>query len=158
MALFRDNRRIRPAKDGNGFELRLTEDERELLARLPLELVELLEVDPKDDPAVARLFPDAYSPLDADLNDEYKRLMSDDLRDRHRAALETIAEDAHATRISAERLYSWMTGLGQLRLVIGSRLGVSEETEPDDSPEHALYGYLSYLQEQAVEALSTTLP
>lgn len=157
MPLFRDNRAIRPAKNGQGFELRLTEDERELLARLPLELVELLELDPKDDPGLARLFPDAYTPLDADLNDEYKRLMTDDLRDRHREALETIASEAHSTVLTADQLYAWMTGLGQLRLVVGTRLGVSEETDPDDSPEFALYGYLSYLQEQAVEALSTTL-
>lgn len=158
VGLFRDNRAIRPAKDGNGFELRLSEDERELLARLPLELVELLELDPRDDPGLARLFPDAYSPLDAELNDEYKRLMTDDLRERHREALETIAQDADATRISAQQLHAWMTGLGQLRLVIGTRLGLSEDFEPDDSPEYSLYGYLSYLQEQAVEALASILP
>ena len=51
-----------------------------------------------------------------------------------------------------------MTGLGQLRLVIGTRLGLSEDFEPDDSPEYSLYGYLSYLQEQAVEALASILP
>jgi hypothetical protein len=154
--LFRDNRVIRPAKNG-GFELRLSAEERDLLARLPLELVELLELDPKDDPAVARLFPDAYAPTEAEFNDEYQRLMNEDLRDRHRAALESIAADAHATTLSADRLYAWMTGLGQLRLVIGTRLGVTEDTEPDDSPEFALYGYLSYLQEQVVEAMTTTL-
>ncbi len=157
MALFRDNRPIRPNKKGDGFELRLSENERELLARLPLELVQLLDLDPADDPGLRRLFPDAYSPLDQEHNDEYKRLMHDDLRDRHREALETLASDAHATVISAERLYAWMTALGQLRLVIGTRLGVTEDTDPDDSPEFALYGYLSYLQESVVEAMSTTL-
>lgn len=158
MGLFRDNRSIRPAKNGAGFELRLTDDERELLARLPLELVELLELDPKDDDGLARLFPPAYSSvMDAEHDEEYQRYMREDLRDRHRIALETLAEDAHATVISADRLYAWMTALGQLRLVIGTRLGVTEETEPDDSPEFALYGYLSYLQEQVVEAMTTTL-
>ena len=71
--------------------------------------------------------------------------------------LNDCATDAHETVISADRLYAWMTALGQLRLVIGTRIGVTEDTEPDDSPEFALYGYLSYLQEQVVEAMSTTL-
>ena len=56
-----------------------------------------------------------------------------------------------------------MTALGQLRLVIGTRIGVTEDMRPDEFDDpirgaaFALYGYLSWLQEQAVEALSSTL-
>ena len=169
MGLFRDDRRIRPSKSG-GFDIRLTDDERALLASLPGELVELLDAtagDPdalKNDPGLARLFPDAYSAADADLADEYRRLMTDDLRERHRGALETMAAGAHAERVTADELYAWMTALGQLRLVIGTRIGVTEEMSPDDVADDdpsaaafALYGYLSWLQEKAVEALASTL-
>jgi hypothetical protein len=142
---------------GDGFTLRLPIAERELLASLPGQLVELLDEGDDEDPAVARLFPDAYSAADADLAEEYRRLMNDDLRDRHRAALETLAAGAHAEHVSAEDLYAWMTALTQLRLVIGTRIGVTEEWEPDeDDPAAGVYGYLSWLQEQVIAALSST--
>lgn len=168
MALFRDDRRIRPAKNGDGFEVRIPTAERELLASLPGELVELLDSsagDPaalKDDPALARLFPDAYTAVDQGYGDEFRRLMQDDLRDRHRASLETMAAGAHAERLTHDELYAWMNALGQLRLVLGTRLGVTEDMEEihADDPRantFAIYGYLSWMQEQAVEALATTL-
>ncbi len=170
MALFRDDRRIRREKHGNGFEIRLPDTERELLASLPTELVELLDQsvgDPtamEDDPGLARLFPDAYTAVDTGFNDEYRRLMTDDFRDRHRASLETLAAGATATRIDAAELHAWMTALNQLRLVLGTRLEVTEDLDlrdiTEDHPQagaYALYSYFSWLQEQAVEALSSTL-
>lgn len=150
---------ITPEPSGDGFSISLSTEERELLASLPLQLVELLEEnDQENDPALARLFPDAYTAADTGFNDEYKRLMEDDLRDRHRAALETIATTAASNHLTHDELYAWMTALTQLRLVIGTRIGVSEDTDPDDdSPGYNLYGYLSWLQEQVVEALSQQL-
>ena len=62
---------------------------------------------------------------------------------------------------------SWEPGYGleSLRLVLGTRLDVTEamlahDLDPADPrlPELELYGYLSWLQEQAVEALSAGLP
>jgi len=168
MALFGDDRRIRPAKSGNGFDIRLPDMERELLASLPGELVELLDSSAGDpdamteDPALARLFPDAYTAVDTGFNDEYRRLMTEDLRDRHRVALETLAAGAQTNHIDTEELHAWMTALASLRLVIGTRLGVTEDMDEIDENHpnvqgFALYSYLSWLQEQAVEALSSTL-
>jgi hypothetical protein len=168
--LFRDDRRIRPAKNGDGFEIRLPDAERDVLASLPGELVELLDQtagDPdalRDDPALARLFPDAYTAADTDLADEYRRLMTDDLRERFRVALETLASCARAERVDTEQLHGWMTALTQLRLVLGTRLGVTEDLHIEDvadddaaAPAFHLYAYLSWMQEQVVEALSSTL-
>jgi hypothetical protein len=148
-------------RKGDGFVIKLPEEERELLASLPGQLVELLDAsagdaDAMSDPALARLFPDAYSAADGDLADEYRRLMTDDLRDRHRASLETLAAGAHAERVGEGELYAWMTALTQLRLVLGTRLGITEDAiPPDDEPAYAVYSYLSYLQELVVEALSS---
>ena len=148
-------------RKGDGFVVKLPEEERELLASLPGQLVELLDAtagDPEamQDPALARLFPDAYSAADADLADEYRRLMTDDLRDRHRASLETLAAGARAERVDEGELYAWMTALTQLRLVLGTRLGITEDMiPPDDDPAYGVYSYLSYLQELVVEALSS---
>jgi len=148
-------------RKGDGFVIKLPEEERELLASLPGQLVELLDATAGDpeamhDPALARLFPDAYSAADADLADEYRRLMTDDLRERHRSSLETLAAGARAERVDEGELYAWMTALTQLRLVLGTRLGITEDMiPPDDEPAYAVYSYLSYLQELVVEALSS---
>ena len=146
---------------GDGFVIKLPEEERELLASLPGQLVELLDATAGDatalsDPAIARLFPDAYSAADSDLADEYRRLMTDDLRERHRSALETLAAGARAERVDEGELYAWMTALTQLRLVLGTRLGVTEDTiPPEDDPAYAVYSYLSWLQEEVIDALSS---
>ena len=55
-----------------------------------------------------------------------------------------------------------MTALNDLRLVLGTRLDVSEDTvevEPDDddAPAYAVYGYLSYLLGEVVDALADGL-
>ena len=151
-------RSIQRAKKGDGFDVRLPAEERELLASLPGQLVELLAEPDLEDPAVARLFPDAYSAADTDLADEYRRLMAEDLRDRLVSALDALSSSAHAERVTADELYGWMTALTQLRLVLGTRLGVTEDAAlPDDDPAYNVYGYLSWLQEQVVEALASTL-
>ena len=149
-------------RKGDGFTIKLPEEERELLASLPGQLVELLDATAGDtaalsDPALARLFPDAYSAADADLADEYRRLMTDDLRERHRASLETLAAGAHAERVDEGELYAWMTALNQLRLVIGTRIGITEDEFPDrELPAYAVYDYLTFLQDQVIDALSST--
>lgn len=148
-------------RKGDTYVVRLPGEERELLASLPGQLVELLDAtagdaDALSDPAIARLFPDAYSAADGDLAEEYRRLMTDDLRERHRASLETLARGAHADRVDEGELYAWMTALTQLRLVIGTRLGITEDEYPDPTePAYAVYDYLTYLQDQVIEALSS---
>lgn len=170
MALFRDNRRIRRAKGRDGFDVRLPDDERELLTSLPGQLVELLdeaagnEALMRDDPALARLYPDAYGEADREHAEEFRRLMNEDLRERHRGALEVLAATATRDHLDAEELHAWMSAINQLRLVLGTRIGVTEEMDRDDIGEdhpnfgaYNLYGYLSWLQEQVVEALSSQL-
>lgn len=147
---------IEPVADG--FDLHLSIDERELLASLPGQLVELLDANDPDDPALQRLFPDAYSAADSDHAEEYRRLMTEDLRERHRIALETLAAGAHAEHLSGDDLYAWMTALTQLRLVIGTRIGVTEDWEPEaDDATAGVYSYLSWLQDQVVAALAQQL-
>ena len=63
--------------------------------------------------------------------------------------------------LSAEEADAWLRGLNDLRLVLGTRLDVTEETDFErelDTSERgrqlAVYAYLTWLQEQFVEALS----
>ncbi len=154
-------RRIQRDRNG-GYRLRLPRAERELLASLPSQLRELLK-DGSGDPALRRLFPPAYLE-DTEADDEYRRLMREELLDGKLAALRIVEETAFAERLDAEELAAWLGALESLRLYLGTLLDVTEESyesAPDpndpDAPMVALYGYLSWLQEQTVEALSGEL-
>jgi hypothetical protein len=140
-------------EDG-GVLLRLSPEERALLVGLATELRSQLDAG-TDDASFKRLFPPAYE----DDQDEqaYRELAGDELLNGRRRALELLAETARADRLSAEEADAWLRALNDLRLVLGTRLDVEEGTLLDDpqTPELAVYGYLSWLQEQLVAALST---
>ena len=158
--MLRDDRRIERTRQGE-IRLRLPRAERDLLRHLRAELGQLLENAP-DDPSLRRLFPPAYDD-EAD-EAEYRRLMHDDLTAGRRRALEVVEETANRDRLSAEEAEAWLTALNDLRLVLGTRLDVREDTlldalDPHDprAPDLSVYAYLSWLQEQLVEALGAGL-
>lgn len=138
------------------YQLNLGAAERELLAALAPQLRELL-ADPTQ-AGLERLFPPAYGDeADAERQEEYRRYMQDDLAERHGAALEVLASTARADELDAAQMEAWMRALNHLRLVIGTRLGVTEDddTAGADDPDHQVYYLLGYLQESVVEALSS---
>jgi hypothetical protein len=148
--------RVRRTRRGD-FELRLPAGERELLRSLPRQLREAL---PTDDPGVARLFPPAYAD-DPDREADYQLMVHGDLMEEHLAALQVMEETIDARRLSLEQVAAWLSALNDLRLVLGTRLNVTEETyeqgmHPQDpnTPAHALFFYLGWLEEQVVEALA----
>lgn len=91
-----------------------------------------------------------------DKQDEYRRLMQEDLVERHREELETLATTASAESLTEEQLLAWSRALNSLRLILGTYLDVSEDDERGDpeSSEEALYHWLTYLLGEAIEALS----
>jgi hypothetical protein len=138
------------------YQLNLGAAERNLLAQLAPQLRQLLS-DP-DQPGLHRLFPPAYgAEQDAEHQEEYRRLMTEDLVERHGAALDILAATAEVDELDAEQMEAWMLALNHLRLVIGTRLDVSEDDDPAamDDPDHQVYYFLGYLQENVVEALSS---
>ena len=154
-------RPVEPDREG-GFRLRLSDGERELLRTLPGELRKILDSE-QDDPSLRRLFPPAYE-RDDEAEDEYRRLMADELLEGRRAALRLVQETAARERLSAEELDAWLRALNDLRLVLGTRLDVTEETYVTElDPAHpqayelSVYGYLSWLQEQLVAAAAGEL-
>ena len=133
--------------------LRLSSEERALLVALAGELRAQLDGSTAD-PSLRRLFPPAYD--DAEDEHAYRELAGDELLNGRRQALDLLAETAGADRLSAEEADAWLRALNDLRLVLGTRLDVQEGTLLDQpqTPELAIYGYLSWLQEQLVAALS----
>ncbi len=155
-----DWRRIERQRDGS-FRLKLPREERDVLRALPAQLRNLLG---SDDPSLVRLFPPAYAD-DREADDEYGALVRGELRQKRIDALRVVEQTVDAEYLDEAQLNAWLDALESLRLVLGTQLDVREETyalEPDPSdpaaPALALYGYLSWLQEQTVEALAASLP
>ena len=152
-----EERLVEPAP-GGGVTIVLPDVERELLQQLRAELVALLETEP-DDPSLERLSPPAYEDKRADR--EYKKLMGDELLSGRRRALDVLEATAGQEQLSAEEAESWLTALNDLRLVLGTRLDVQEDTFADGldmrdprAPELAVYSYLTWLQDALVSAVS----
>ena len=155
--------KVRRQRDGR-YRVDLDPWERGLLRSLPGTLRDLLET---DDPALERLFPTAYLGDDEATrarNDEYRRLMRSDLLARKQSALDVLEETVDAETLDEEQLVAWMGAVNDVRLVLGTRLDVSEDMgldpfDDDDprAPAYAVYVYLAELQEWIVRALSSAL-
>lgn len=132
-----------------------------MLRSLPDQLRELLGT---DDPALRRLFPPAYTD-DPARQKEYEGLVSPELTRERLDALAIVERTVDASQLSQEEITAWLGALNDLRLILGTRLEVTEELYeeglPEDdprSPAFALFAYLGWLEEQIVEALASGLP
>jgi len=159
--MVRFRRRFTPGRHGT-FTVRLDEQERDLLRSLPGQLASLVESEPED-PWLQRLFPTAY-PKDPEREQEWRLLMSVDLHDRRREQLRALADTAGAATLTEDELSVWAQALNDLRLYLGTRLDVSEETDfegledENDRQLFVLYTWLGLLQEETVQALTAALP
>lgn len=152
-------RRVKRSRLG-GYVVRLPPAEREVLGSLPPMLRGMLSEQDPEDPAIRRLFPSAF------LDDEkaaadFDSVVRDDLMEQRLAAIETLERTVGSDRLSEEELSAWLASVNDLRLVLGVRLAVTEESTPEEfggDPEteqaYGLYAYLSYLEEEMVEALA----
>ncbi|HET7312192.1 MAG TPA: DUF2017 domain-containing protein [Mycobacteriales bacterium] len=120
-------------------------------------------VETPEDPVLLRLLPDAYA--DAEQSAEFRRLTDSDVRARKNEAIDRVLDDVStAERVDLdldEGLGMWVQAINDVRLVLGTRLDVTEDWPetldelPPDDPRAALYdfyGWLSALQERLVVA------
>jgi len=176
---------VRFVRRRKGLELRLDSWEASVLHSLVTELVTLVDapdravgedplvamvglapgaVEPPADPALGRLLPDAYSG-DAGAAAEFRRYTDADLRAGKRAHAETVlavlepaTTDGGRLPLTREDADAWLGALNDLRLVLGTRLDVTEEM-PDSPGDEArdralhLYAWLGYLQESLLAVL-----
>ncbi len=162
MALF--SRRVKRL-GADRYRVVLPEAERDLLRSLVPQLRELLTT---DDPSLTRLFPTAY-PDDPERDAGYQALVRDELLEKRFASLDVLestiaAATKSGTELTGDQLEAWMRALNDLRLVLGTRLDVSEDddeiVDPDapDGPAWAIYHYLAMLLSFIVDALAEDLP
>ena len=142
------------------FQLQIPGPEQELLRELAAEMRAVLKGGRDEDPARRRLFPAAL-PDDPAGEAEYRQLLGDQLGESHLGALDALESSLDAGRLDEAQLLAWVRALNQLRLLLGTRLEVTEEgyerpvdDEDPRAPAFAVYDYLTWLQEEAIDALS----
>ena len=109
---------------------------------------------------MARLYPPAY--LDDPIrNLEFEQMAGDDLTTERMAAIERMNATVDAETLSEDDVLAWLSVTNDLRLVIGTRLEITEETTDADFPPEdprasafSLYAYLTWLVDSMVRALS----
>jgi Domain of unknown function (DUF2017) len=121
---------IRPGARG-GVEVELPTELRDLLESLSRQLKDLLtSEESRDDPGVARLFPPASmdDPLEA-LG--FEQLMGDALLAGKLEAADVLGRTARASYLTGVEAEAWSRALNDVRLVLGTRLEVTEGMDAD---------------------------
>jgi len=147
------------------FALRLSEPERDAVRSSAAQLRALLTAETAaSDPGVARLFPPALPDEDVLGNLEYEQHHGDELLLGKLEALDTLERTLALPEVDENELLAWLGSLNSIRLVVGTRLGVTEETTERDfagdeerSDLFELYGYLTWLQGWVIVALDEEL-
>jgi uncharacterized protein DUF2017 len=152
---------------------RFAADEVAVLRQVASEVIGLLSENfDRDDPVVERLFPDVYTD-DVEQSAEFRRYTEGDLKtakiDQAAAILAALPEGGGAVvRLDAEAAEAWLRALNDVRLALGIRLDVHDDTdlleELDDAvmrdPTSArvrqltMYEYLGVLQESLLDSIT----
>jgi hypothetical protein len=120
---------------------------------------------PPEDPVLARLLPDAYRD-DPEAAGEFRRYTEQGLRSGKVAAAQTVLATLPAkggqVRLGPEDAQAWLRAINDVRLAIGTLLGITEDYEDEleqaswADPRSAyleVYHWLGYLQDSLVRAL-----
>jgi hypothetical protein len=165
---------LRKRKDG-GWTAILPPGSVELLEKLPGRLRAVLEKPDFGDKVIARLFPQAYRD-DPEAEVEYQRLLRDDLLQKKLDGIDSFERTLKGRRekkgllgtrigrfaeldLSGEDLTLWLGFLHDMRLLIGTRLDITDESWEREIPsgpeaeEHLLLHVLAYMEEAILEAL-----
>ena len=151
---------------------RFTKQEAQVLRQCVAELATILSNHPDpDDPAIERLFPDVY-PEDPAAAAEFRRFTEADLKaaklDQAKTVLEDLLEAGGEVRLDEAAADMWLRALTDVRLTLGTRLGVEDDTDIESELDEAVlrdptsprvsqlsvYAYLTFLQESLVGALT----
>lgn len=145
------------------------------LASLLTQFTQLLssEATSSTDPALRKLFPDAYRD-DPAAASEFRRLTEGDLRERRITEIQLVHDDLlrpgplpslensdgtdrnapHDVSVAAHHTGAWLRTLNGLRLIIAERLGISEtDGHAPGDPAFGVYDWLGYRLDLLVETL-----
>ncbi len=144
--------------------LHVEDHEAGLLRELVHETRTLLEADvPRADPVIARLFPDAYD--DPEHAQTYHDMVGGELRREKLRALAAVSESlgpsgSATVTLSDDLAGAWLAWLTDVRLAVGTRLDVTEETmgaevdpESPEAPAYEVLHWLGWIQESIIERI-----
>jgi hypothetical protein len=127
------------------------------------QLLEAAEDDVAGDPVLERLFPDGHRG-DPALAADYRELTESALRggkaDDLATVRATLPPEGGDVRLDPEQAAAWLRCTNDLRLALGTRLEITEDTEPPDevtgeeSQQLAVYYWLTSVQGSLVDALA----
>jgi hypothetical protein len=130
------------------------------------QLEQLLAADADDvagDPVMARLLPDGHR-SDPELAADYRELTESSLRsgksDDLAIVRATLPDGGGEVRLDPDQAGAWLRTSNDLRLALGTRLDITEDTEPPDEiadeqdQQLAVYYWLTALQGSLVDALA----
>ncbi|MEX2100621.1 MAG: DUF2017 family protein [Acidimicrobiia bacterium] len=152
---------------GDSLILSLAPEEAELLSSLPTELREVFD-GPLNDVAGQRLFPVAYlDPTEEEAEIEYRAMVHPDLLRQRLDSLALVASSLERATLQGEWMelelgpddvQAWLGILNDVRLVLGTRLGITEddnEIQLDDprAGAYGVYSWLTYLQGELIDQL-----
>ncbi len=157
MPRFRRKLPIRARSDGR-FDVDLPEEVRSTIADLAAGLEQLVI---QDVPETRRLFPTAY-PDDPEKDAGYQVFARDQLVEQRSETAEILRRTVNNDILTADELSAWMGAVNDTRLVLGTRLDVSEDDgdidfDDPDADAHILYHQLGVLLHHMVEAFSSSL-
>ena len=116
------------------------------------------------DPVLIRLYPDAR-PDDPAWSARFRDMIRGDLDDARRENLAVVEDTLDARSIDDDQAEAWLHVLNDLRLVMGTRLDITEEREAEpfdpedpDAAAHVVYAYTGWLEGQFVDVLAAVLP
>ena len=145
--------------------MRLEAVEVALLQSLLEELTAVLQADTDDDPVAQRLFPAAY-PGDDAADAEYRSFTQDALRGERLERVSACAGELAAVAAGGDVELGdpdvarrWIQVLNDLRLALGTRLGVTQDDDRDIDPNDPgaqpwlVYSWLTALQDAVVHTL-----
>jgi hypothetical protein len=116
---------------------------------------------PGTDPAADRLRVPVYLD-DQESNDEWWRLMGQDLqsaRRADRAVFDRVVSGPGPVTLDEEEANAMLRVLNEGRLALGARLGIDVEADHDELPEHSrqVMDYLGWIQEELTVELMRRL-
>ena len=130
------------------------------------QLEQLLTAEADDvgaDPVIARLLPDGHRG-DPEIAAEYREMTESALRsgkaDDLATMRATLPPSGGEVRLDADQAGSWLRTTNDLRLALGTRLEITEDTEPPDDAtgeegqQLAVYYWLTAVQGSLVDALA----
>ena len=126
------------------------------------QLEQLLEAEDLRDPVVARLLPDGHR-SDPEIAADYRELTESALRsgktDDLAMVRASLPDGGGEVRLDPDEAGAWLRTSNDLRLALGTRLDITEDTEPPDDvtseeeQQLAVYYWLTGLQGSLVDAL-----